>query len=466
MWFFWLMCIVPALIGVVFLYFNKRVCWQEWLISVGTALLVAFIFQLIASRGMTDDIETWSGYGIQGKHYAAWQEYYEYAVYRTEYYTERESYTTTDSKGRSSTSYRTVTKSRQVFDHWEPTTCWHSDSWMFFTTLRNYEVSNEYYNYLTQKYNDNHAVTGTRTTWAHNSKMIGGDPNDYVADNRTGWIEPVITQKHFVNKVKAAPTLFSFVKVPTNIAVYPWPAVKNWNRSDRVMGTACNMIDTLKWDQMNAILGAAKKVNIIVVGFPSGSSEDMAKWQEAKWIGGKKNDLVISFAGGPEKPEWVTCFGWTESNVVKHNLEDLFLNNPINNDLIPKISAEVNANYTKKDWHKFDYITIEPPAWSYWVYLIVMILVQSGLFVWFHFNELDNAYYNKNVNFNDVEEKLLIRFKRKWQAFIAFFIKQPKPIQSPVMDTATELPIVAQRSYMNTRPQIRPLRRKTRKKLQ
>lgn len=458
MWFFWVMCIVPALIGAAFLYFDKKVAWQEWLGSVGAALLLALIFQLVASHGMTDDVETWSGYGVAAKHFSAWQEYYEYAVYRTEYYQVQETYYTTDSKGRSQSHTHMVTHSRQVFDHWEPTTRWHSDSWTLYTTLGDIGIDQNKYGYMTQKYNDNHAVAGTRTTWEHNSKMIAGDPNDYLAENRTGWIEPVITQKHFVNKVKAAPSLFSFAKVPTNIAVYPWPAVRDWNRSDRVMGTAQQMMDTLVWDQMNAVLGAAKKVNLILVGFPPGSSEDMAKWQQAKWIGGKKNDLVIAYAGGGVVPvEWVTCFGWTESELVKRNLEDLFLHNPIDHNLIPKICKEVTANYVKKNWHKFDYITIEPPAWSYWVYILVMVLVQGGLYAWFHFNEFDNVHYNEQVDFHGAEEEIIAKIKRKWKALIGFFIKPSAP-PYPLFPPRIYPPLFPQRPTQIRRP----IRRKVR----
>jgi hypothetical protein len=443
MWFFWVFSLVPIALGIALLYFDKHIRWQEMLGGSAAALAIAGIFQLVASVGMTDDVETWSGYGTQARQYSRWQEYYEYAVYRTEIYYETE--TTTDSEGHSHSTQ--VMHTRQVFDHWEPTSRWHDTSWTLFTTLADFEIDDGKFSYMCDKYNDNHAVQGKRTTWEHNSKMIGGDPNDYVSDNKTGWIEPVIQQKHFVNRVKAAPSLFSFVKVPTNISVYPWPAVKDWNRSARVMGTAASMIDTLKWDQMNAVLGATKKINLIIVGFPSGTAEDMAKWQEAKWIGGKKNDLVICFAGGNQKTnvEWCSVFGWSEKGLAKHNIEDILLKNPVNNNILSKISDEVKLNYEKKNWHKFDYLTIEPPAWSYWVYILVLVLTQGGLYTWFHFNEFDNDSFNKPADLKGAEEAFMDKLSRKWNAilgwFRSFFIKSPPaPYYLPPLNQDRRLP--------------------------
>lgn len=128
-----------------------------------------------------------------------------------------------------------------------------------------------------------------------------------------------------------------------------------------------------------------------MVGFGNVPS-DYGHYQEAKWIGGKKNDLVICFGGviKTNAPQWVYVFGWTEQALVKQNLQTLVLQHPINDDIIPLISAEVSKNYVIKDWHKFDYITIEPPAWSYVAYFLVMLITQAGLYIYFHVKNFDD----------------------------------------------------------------------------
>lgn len=388
MWFFYVFALVPVLVGAFFLWRDKQVCWWEWLTGSAVAFALAGIFQLIAGIGMTDDIETWSGQVTSARQYSRWREYYEEAIYRTEYYYTTETYYTTDSKGRSQSHTRQVQHSRQVFDHWESRRRWHEAHWEVATTLGDYAISHDKYAYLCKKFNDEHPVEGRRRTSEHNSKMIDGDPNDYVADNRTGWIEPVSTTKHFENRVKACPSVFSFTKVPTNIAVYPWPKTTDLFTTERVMGTARAMITTLKWDQMNAVLGPTKRINVIIIGFGE-QGQDIMQYQQAAWVGGKKNDLVICFGGGSktQPARWCSVFGWTENEMVKQTLQSLLLETPINDNIIPQIASLVNQHYVIKDWHKFDYLTIDPPTWAYWVYILVLLATQGGLYYFFHVNE-------------------------------------------------------------------------------
>ena len=74
------------------------------------------------------------------------------------------------------------------------------------------------------------------------------------------------------------------------------------------------------------------------------------------------------------------------------------LEHPINDDLIPLIAQEVAQNYVIKDWSKFDYISIDPPSWSYWVYFILLAATQIGLYVFFHkndFGKTSGTYYRR-----------------------------------------------------------------------
>jgi hypothetical protein len=377
MWVFWLLSLLPICICGALVLLDREISVWEWLVSTAVSIIMTIIFQYASISGMMADVETWSGYATSAKHFAAWHEYYEYAVYRTE------QSCSTDSKGEEHcTSY-------QVFDHWEPDQRWHPDYWKVYTTIGDWDIDQSKFEYICRKFNSYYAVAGVRTTSEHASRMIGGDPNDYETVNKTGWIEPVTDTRKFKNKVKAAPSLFSYSPVPTNIIVYPWPQSDDLFVSRRVMGYARSSISTLKWDQMNAVIGGSKKVNVIIVGFGN-QGMGISEYQEAAWIGGKKNDLVICYGGEKDEPAtWVRVFGWTEKNIVKKNLESLLLTEPVDNDIIPKIQSEVIANYVIKDWKKFDYIRVEPPTWTYFLYFGVMIVVQGGLFFYFQNNDIN-----------------------------------------------------------------------------
>jgi hypothetical protein len=398
MWLFYVVAVLLMVAGGVAWKYSNKIVWWEWLISGSVAIVLAVAFQFIAVIGMTDDIETWSGQIAQAHYRPAWLEYYEEAIYRTEYYTTTESYT--DSKGRSQT--RTVQRSRRVFDHWESRTRMHSDKWDKSDTFgREWSISKGEYDEITGRFGKTQAQPGTRTTGEHASRMISGDPKDYFAVNIKGYIYPVTMWKHWENRIKAAPTAFSFPKVDEKAPVFEYPENQDPFSSDRVLGTAKSVMPALFWDQMNARLGPSKLVNVVLVGFGTQDSS-VAEMQKSKWIGGKKNDLVLCYGGSadPHKATWAKVFSWSEADVMKYNLQTIILENEIRPPLpevsgavektrapgfYEKVEAEIAKNFVVKDWHQFDYIDIEPPLWSYLVYFITIALVQGGLW-WFFWN--------------------------------------------------------------------------------
>lgn len=388
MLFFYLIALLTVFIGATLFIFDKKVNWQEWLLGSAISFAFAAIFHVCAIKGMTDDVETHSGQITMAKKFSSWQEYYEYAVYRTEYYTTTETYT--DSKGRSHS--RTVTHSRQVFAHWAPTSRWHGEYYMSYSNIQTtYDINKDKFLYFVGVFNDNVAVKGTRTTWEHNSRMIGGNPNDYESHDKTGFIEPVTKWVTWTNKVKASPSVFSFRPVPKEAPIYPYPSNTNPFISDRIVGLAAKDFSITALDKLNARLGPSKRVNVILVGFGNKDSS-IAQLQQARWIGGKKNDLVICYGtNGDKKASWTYVFGWTEREDCKKNLQTLFLENDLDNKLLDKVEEEVRQNYLIKNWSKFDYLTVEPPTWSYVVYVLLVILIQGGFWFWANTNQ-----FNKN----------------------------------------------------------------------
>jgi hypothetical protein len=241
------------LIGLVLFIKNKQIALWEWLLSAGTGFVLAGIFHAAAFNGMTADEELWSGKIVLAKQFSAWREYYEEAVYK-------------DVKVGEDEDGNAIYESK--FDHWESHRRWHSEHFTLYSDIdTSYGVSKEEYNAAVKSFGSNvKAVRGDRTTMEHASRMIDGDPNDYETRPVNGFIMPVVEQKHFVNRIKAAPTVFSYVKVPPSVPVYEYPLPSNWRQSERVMGTAKGQISQRLWDEMSAKLGPSKQVNIIIVG--------------------------------------------------------------------------------------------------------------------------------------------------------------------------------------------------------
>jgi hypothetical protein len=361
--FFYLAALLPIAVGGFLWFRNHEVVWFEWLGGAAAAFLLAVIFHFAAIHGMTGDIETLSGQIEKATFHPEWVERYEVE------HTDRD-------KDGNVTRRWTTTHYRTHYEYWDADCTYGGDY------HSRHNIDRKFWEQIKRKFNN---VT-TEEGWK--SGFYSGDKNIYVSYNRTGFVYPTTRLHSFENRIKAAPSLFSFAKVPTNVTVHPWPENSDPFSSQRLMGTASLLFDRLEFDRMNSRLGPNKRVNVIMVGFVKEGLQH-GQWQEAAWIGGKKNDLVICFAGlSKSKPaEWAYVFGWTEKNLCKRQIESLMLEQPASPALLKAIEQEVAKNYVIKDWSKFDYITVQPPGWAYWVFFIVLVITQGGLYVYFHAND-------------------------------------------------------------------------------
>jgi hypothetical protein len=358
MLFFYLIACLPVAAGAALWVFKREVVWWEWLVGSAAGFLVSAIMHGVFIFGMTSDYETWSGHVAKATFHPEWVERYTEAVYKDE-----------DHKG---SDGRTHT--RRVFSHYETKYRTHHQFWDCDDTLgENHRIERPLFHEMSANFGGHKAVDGGK------SGFYSGDPNIYVAHKNTPFVYPTTAWRMFENRVKAAPSLFSFAKVPDGASVFPYPGNDNWMSSNRLMGAGA--ISTLEWDRMNSRLGPSSKVNVIAVGFGDAGG-DAGRWQQAAWVGGRKNDLVLCYGGSPDKPTWAFVFGWSESEVAKRNLESILLRGPVDDSIIPLVEAEIRANYVIKDWSKFDYISIEPPTWAYVVLLLVMAATQGGFWYW------------------------------------------------------------------------------------
>jgi hypothetical protein len=326
---------------------------------------MAVAFQFLSVLGMTADEETWSGKVDLATYHPRWVEEYQQMRTRT---------VGSGKNQRTETYYTTEHRTHHKF--------WDCNVDYGRGNSNKYRLSEPHYKQIVRAFGGR--VVSKRV---HKSGFDSGDPNIYVTKNATGVIIPASKTVLFENRVKAAPSLFSFAKVPEGIQVHPYPENENWNRSDRLIGVSGVSRET--WDQMNARLGPRKKVNVILINF-GGKDSKYGHYQQAAWVGGKKNDLVLC-----KGDSWAYVFGWTEKELVKRNLETILLENKLDQEIIPKIEAEIVANYQIKDWDKFDYITIEPPWWTYLIFIVVLGGAQTGFWIWAHKNEKDKAWEMK-----------------------------------------------------------------------
>lgn len=365
----------PLVVGAFFWATNKKVVWLEWLLGTACAFAVVGTSHCVMFACMTADSETWSGRVIRSVYHPFWH---------AEWW-ETETYTVGSGEDRR-TETRMVHRSEDHHPYWECVVNYGNEQTTYAIGESEFKQHCRIFNIARAK-----PVKGYRPDFSH------GDENDYWAENTNNATIPAHKAMAFENRVKASPSTFSYSSVPQEIPVFAYPEVDDWRQSNRLLGTAKGHFSTMAWDCLNAELGPRKKVNLISVGFTGGSM--LGQYQEAKWIGGKKNDLVICYGPPNEegKPEWAYCFGWTEKEIVKRNLETLFLENKPGDKLIPQVKKEVLNNYQIKDWSKFDYMSIEPPTWFFLVLLGAMLATQTGFWFWAHRNDLDQGKFPAKI---------------------------------------------------------------------
>ena len=199
--------------------------------------------------------------------------------------------------------------------------------------------------------------------------------------------EPVVVPHIFKNYIKANPnTVLSRTgnKEIPGLPVPPNPVnIYDYYRVNRFLTVGYNDPNANDWlwllDNLNATQGPRKQVNAIVVAVKT-DNQDYSYLLEEKWLGGKKNDLIV-LIGVPEYPKisWVKIISWSKSENMKVELRDKILeigDMQHRNEIVSAIDAQIQTNWKRRHMADFEYLMagIQPPLW-----MILMLFVAGAL---------------------------------------------------------------------------------------
>ena len=160
---FYIIALIPAIIGCILFMLDKKINWQEWLCGTAIAFLVSGIMHGIAFWGMCVDQETWSGTITRASHFPQWVEQYE------EGHTE----TTTDSDG------DTTTRTWYTTEH--ATHSEHCIAYLNFGEIsEEKDISLQLFNEIKKNFG-NVIEDGGKQSNSHGGHFDGGDNNIYRA---------------------------------------------------------------------------------------------------------------------------------------------------------------------------------------------------------------------------------------------------------------------------------------------
>ena len=212
--------------------------------------------------------------------------------------------------------------------------------------------------------------------------------------------EPVSVEHSYDNYVKAAPgTLFRHQglteKYAASLPENPQRIYDYWHLN-RLLSVGVPIDDARAWNsdlmQLNADLGAPKQANIIVV-LVKNLPIDWYSALEEKWIGGKKNDVVLIVSVDEAmKPQWASVMCWTTNELFKIKLRDDVMNDPsiTREAVMADLRTNVSQYFVRKPMKDFEYLRSEiTPTQTEWVItLAIGLLVAVGLAWFFEVNDV------------------------------------------------------------------------------
>lgn len=215
--------------------------------------------------------------------------------------------------------------------------------------------------------------------------------------------DPVAQTHLHTNYIKGAPeSLFSAVAEQTTLkrheATLPdYPLdVRDLHYLNRALTAGVAVPDLADWNSELALrlrnLGPSKQVNWVVV-FTKNNDPLWADALRVKWLGGKKNDVVVVL-GTPEYPKlgWVRVLSWTDKELFKIQLRDELqaLQTVDRKQVLDVLEKNVSKSFERKHMKDFEYLAnqIQPPGWLVALLFVVSVAGSVGLSLYLSRNEV------------------------------------------------------------------------------
>ena len=209
--------------------------------------------------------------------------------------------------------------------------------------------------------------------------------------------EPVASQHMYTNYIKGNPqSLFQkqgLVSVYKNkLPSYP-NDIYDYYRLNRLIQIGTNIPDVNSWNEqlseLNAELGSAKQVNIIII-LIQGLPQEYFQALEQHWLGGKKNDAILLIGLDNNQILWSEVMSWGNED-FKVSLRNAILSiQTLDRDKVIANTREIiKTKYIRREMKDFEYLkaSIQPTKGQYIFGLIFGLVLSLGLSIFFYFKD-------------------------------------------------------------------------------
>lgn len=388
----WFAMAIPLFaLAIKLLFFHQKMKWWEFGVPFIVSALLCGGFKVMAEYGATRDSEIWGGWAVSAHHYEDWNQYI------------RQMCPVTSCSGAGKAQSCTTTMVDCSYVQYYPEYWAIKDS-----NGAKHGISQNSYRYFINLFEMQPRFVDMRRPYHTND----GDMYQVLWPRTPETVEPVTTLHTYENRVQAARSVFSYVPVSREDAqskgLFEYPKMQLFNYPT-VLGD-CGPNTKAANDRLryyNAVLGAKKQLRIWFMCFNS-SDPQVGELQEAYWVGGNKNEVVVTVGTNEDGSlNWVHPFSWTDHKGPLIEIRDFIAQQP---QFDPVAAAEfigprLEEGFVRKHFADFSYLTVEPPLWSVIVTYVVTLLVNLGLSWWLINNEFHEGKYGHSHPFERMRRR-------------------------------------------------------------
>lgn len=374
--FIWLALLIPLFTAIILaIFFHHRTKWWEFGIPFVVSLLLVGGFKLIAESSATRDHEIWNGWVLSAHYYEDWNEYIHKICSRCVAHDKNGACTSTMYYDCSYVDYHP--------EYWEI-----KDS-----NGSEHAVNSKTYQYLVRFF-------GVAPQFVElNRHYHTNDGNMYQVlwpkTNET--VEPVNVSYSYENRVQASRSVFSYQKISEEeakqLGLFEYPEVSLFNYpsvlGDCGEGTK-EANERLRFH--NSMLGRSKQLRMWILCTDQ-ADPAFGQLQESYWVGGNKNEVVLILGKG-----WSHIFSWTDNKAPLIEVRDFANQNRSPAQIADAMGEKLGADFVRKNFEDFSYLTIETPTWAIVITFLVTLLTNVGLSYFIVHNEWYEEWHPTQPN--------------------------------------------------------------------
>ena len=342
------------------LFFNKYVTLKEHLISFGITSVFIVVSKLLVYNTDKTFTEYHNHYVVSVQYYEPWNEY----IHKT--------CTRTYSCGKDETCSETYDCS--YVDYHE------AEYYAILNDKTSIGISEAEYNKIKSKF-------GNSTFKELNRHYYTIDGNEYYSIFKEGSeLVYAVVEESYTNKVKESDlSVFDYKKIKkedaNKLKLFDYPEYNDYFNYNSVIGS--NDIQIVKdFNYVNAALSDLKNVRILLCIY-DGSKTNIGTGlnQEAYWIRGNNNEVVVCVGAVGNEVKWCHVFSWTKAAIVNIKIRDYINDHKANlnwHNLSVECFDVVKSEYKYRDFKEFDYLTVDPETWQI-VLVYILTLIVNGI---------------------------------------------------------------------------------------